>query len=209
MLTLRRLTAHLKFPAPPTPHPRTQALSSLGKGTDLVPAFSADGGIQRIILQGYTPNEGYVVSDMNRARILPSSQDGEEINVGGVEDMEILGSLIATQYSCFLWRPDPTKPAPADLTAEDSSLWNPLELLITKSPEAPDNIELVILGVERSRMMSARNGGIPDAVLKRLKYDKNTPIEVMETAKAIATFNILNGEDRNVIAAMICEPLDA
>lgn len=58
-------------------------------------------------------------------------------------------------------------------------------------------------------MMSARNGGIPDAVLKRLKHDKNTPIEVMETAKAIATFNILNGEDRNVIAAMICEPLDA
>ena len=189
----------------------TRRLSSLGKGTDLVPAFSADGGIQRIILQGYTPNEGYIVSDMNRARMLPSSNAADpssEVSVGGVEDMEVQGSLIATQYSCFLWRPDPTKPAPADLTSEDSSLWDPLELLITKSPEPPDNIELVILGVERSRMMAARNGGISDTVLKRLKQGTNVPIEVMETAKAIATFNILNGEDRNVIAAMICEPLE-
>ena len=48
--------------------------------------------------------------------------------------------------------------------------------------------------------------GIPSDIMAKMRKSV-TPvaIEVMETGKAIATFNIMAGEDRNVICGLVCD----
>jgi uncharacterized protein len=64
------------------------------------------------------------------------------------------------------------------------------------SEELLNNIELIVIGTGKSL-------AFPDDEALMFFYDNNIGFEIMDTAAACRTYNILLSEDRNVLAALI------
>ncbi len=186
-------------------------INALGKGTDLLPAFNHAGGLQRVVLEGYVPDQGFMVTDYNRPKwnengTFPTgSVDDPESGKGrGPLEMDLLGSIIATNHTVYLWRnEDGRNSAPEDLR-----FWDPLKLLMSKQPSYPNNYDLVLIGMTQEERMKGLRGSMPDSVWEEIKKGglcnaDETPVEVMEIGLAMAQFNIMTAEDRNVLCALV------
>mmetsp|Transcript_29790 Transcript_29790/g.68363 ORF Transcript_29790/g.68363 Transcript_29790/m.68363 type:complete len:219 (-) Transcript_29790:447-1103(-) len=102
-----------------------------------------------------------------------------------VEGVHFLGSVLCLPHTVLKWHPK---------NLEDISV-NSLSFLKYLNPQ----IGLLVVGTPEMRPNR-------DTVAEIQECFKNTGInlEFMDTTNACATFNILNGEDRKVAAALLC-----
>jgi hypothetical protein len=128
---------------------------------------------------------------------------GSEVIEGG-EDIGVEGCIIATNHTVFMWR-DNEEGGGEDNLATRVSFWKPFVTLCRLQPSAVDGgAELVILGLPSTALKKERLGGVPESVMKELRGIEGLgSVEVMERGRAIALFNIMNGEGRGVIAGLL------
>ena len=176
----------------------SRTLEGLGKGFDLLSNTGTYGRAQ-ISIDGYVPNEGFMATDHNQSSA----------------EMDLYGSVIATPNDIFLWRAggnDHTHSHTSSSVTDydissnsyDADFYKPLELILRMQPAPPDNVSLVVIGVPANRMAASSTGHVPTRFLDTVKVNApETNVEIMEISGAIATFNILVGEGRNVVAALL------
>ncbi len=100
-----------------------------------------------------------------------------------VRDVNYRGSVLALPSACFLWKPR---------VVEDITPAALAPLLLVKPP-----IEILVVGTGQ------RVGRpLPPATVEFLAA-KGVALELMDTASACSTFNILNQEDRRVAGAFL------
>ena len=143
-----------------------------------------------VTIDGYVPSEGFIVTDPN--------------NNGA--SVDCLSSIITTPSNVFLWRGPDSAISDFDPTARKYAydFYKPLLTILKTQPPSPDHITLLLVGVSGQRLLKTPTGHIPQEVLDEIKdVAPDTPVEIMETTNAVATFNVLVGEGRNVMAALL------
>ncbi len=163
----------------PTQTTKRKFSSEIRRGTDLLADSLAHGPRRKIVLESYAPS-GFDVKGL----IIVGDQPGEEDESTGQDKLvHMNGSILAFPDSCFLWNVNNLK----DVTYESLSavqLYNPL-------------VEYLFIGCD---------GPLPPRELNRIKREfrkKDIVVEQMDIMNAMGTFNILNGEDRRVVAALL------
>lgn len=155
--------------------------SEIRRGTDLLADSLAYGPRRKIILESYAPS-GF---DVKGLVIVGDRPEEEDESTGEDKIVHMNGSILAFPDSCFLWNVNTVR----DVTYESLSavqLYNPL-------------VEYLFIGCD---------GPLPPRELNRIKREfrkKDIVVEQMDIMNAMGTFNILNGEDRRVVAALLLE----
>jgi uncharacterized protein len=167
--------------------------SWLGHGTDLLgDALEHNYGVPKIILNGHSET-GFDIVNMVKNK---DPTDDKLRATGGV--VHCMGSVLVFPDSCYLWNVR----RPHNLTVESLApaiLYRPaLEYLFLgcAEPIPPIVVQTIRDGLNQQSM--AINGGVS-------RYT-NLVVEPMDLTNAMGTFNILNGEDRRVGAALILPP---
>jgi len=165
----------------PTQTTNRKLSSEIRRGTDLLADSLAYGTRRKIILESYAPS-GF---DVKGLVIVGDQPDEEDESTGEDKIVHMNGSILAFPDSCFLWNVKAVK----DVTYESLSavqLYNPL-------------VEYLFIGCDSP---------LPPRELNRIKREfrkKDIVVEQMDIMNAMGTFNILNGEDRRVVAALLLE----
>lgn len=171
--------------------------SGLSSGTDLLADSLGFSDKPKIIFDGYGPSGFDVVNviplpssrrsnEKNNPNNKKNDDDVEEENLSSLSlpsSVHLTGSCLAFPHTCYLWKPEHVK----DITVES------LEPVLRIKPK----IELLFIGC---------NEVIPPRVLNKIKKSfkkEHVIVEQQSVANAMASFNILNGEDRNVAVALI------
>lgn len=160
--------------------PRKRTFSWDGHGTDLLSdSLAHNFGAPKIILHAHG-NSGFDVGNAVK-NIDPSDQ---EILVSkGIVHMA--GSIIALPSACYMWNVR----HPSEITVEKLA---PLRLLRPK-------LEYFFIG-----SATGVSPSIIDNIRRELADEQSTMVvEPMDLPNAMGTFNVLNGEDRMVAAALI------
>mmetsp|Transcript_30716 Transcript_30716/g.57504 ORF Transcript_30716/g.57504 Transcript_30716/m.57504 type:complete len:241 (+) Transcript_30716:40-762(+) len=164
---------------------RKRSFSWQGHGTDLLSdSLAHNYGVPKIILNGHS-SSGFDVVNM----VKNMDPNDESLKAtGGI--VHCTGSILAFPGACFLWNVR----KPEDLTMES------LAPVLLYQPR----LEYLFIGCSTS---------IPPHVIQSIKQELqkeniNMVIEPMDLTNAMGTFNILNGEDRLVAAALILPPDD-
>lgn len=149
-----------------------------GAGTDLLQDSLAFSKRPKIVLEAYAPT-GFDV----KGAIQKVDKEMDDKTSG---QMHMEGSILAFPHACFLWK----MPSSNDLTLESLS-----PILLYKP-----SVKYLFIG---------SNKPIPQQELERIKVEmkqqKDIIVEKLDLAHAMGTFNILNGEDRSVAAALIVD----
>lgn len=153
-----------------------------GHGTDLLSdSLAHNFGAPKIILQAHG-NSGFDVGNSVR-NMDPADQEIRKSK--GL--VHFHGSILALPDACFLWDVN----CPSQITIEKLA---PLRLMRPK-------LEYFFIGC---------SSGVPPSVVDNIRkalakerYD--LVVEPMDLANAMGTFNVLNGEDRRVAAALILQ----
>jgi uncharacterized protein len=99
------------------------------------------------------------------------------------------GSILAFPYGCFLWKVSKVE----ELTLES------LAPILLHRPK----LEYLCIGVN--------NGNVPIFEMGRIRAalkSRSIVVEMMDLSNAMATFNILNAEDRQMAVALVLDPRD-
>jgi len=102
-----------------------------------------------------------------------------------VADVHFLGSVMCLSHTVLNWSPTSLQ----DISVESVSFLKYL------TPA----IGVLVIGTPRMQL----NRDVMDKIREAFR-DTETIVEFMDTTNACATFNILNGEDRKVVAALLC-----
>mmetsp|Transcript_32213 Transcript_32213/g.47396 ORF Transcript_32213/g.47396 Transcript_32213/m.47396 type:complete len:156 (-) Transcript_32213:67-534(-) len=105
--------------------------------------------------------------------------------MGGEEFVYMKGSCVAFPHACYMWTPS----SPREVTTES------LAVVEIHDPK----IDILLIGSDKH---------LPPRLLNRIRnefLEKGIVVEQMDVMHACATFNVLNGEDRNVAVALIRE----
>ena len=194
-----------------------------GHGTDLLSdSLAHNSGVPKIILHGHS-SSGFDVINMVK-NLDPT--DTELKKTGGIVHMA--GSILVLPGAAFLWNVR----SPKDLTVDSicpplQLLSPPLEYLFIGSPDGAGSIDPVVLDAIRRtlrdhqrlleqqeqkrlssrpgtpRSLSLSSGGGGSGTTGDDIFAQNLVVEPMDLTNAMGTFNILNGEDRRVGAALI------
>jgi uncharacterized protein len=172
---------------------RRQLFSSWqGHGTDLLgESLAHNYGVPKIILNGYSET-GFDIVNMIKNK---DPTDDALRATGGV--VHCAGSVLVFPGSCYLW----DVRNPKDLTVESLApvlLYRPaLEYLFLGSakPIPPHVVQMIREGL--NSQAGVMGGGLGK---------NHIVVEPMDLTNAMGTFNILNGEDRRVAAALILPP---
>lgn len=152
-----------------------------GHGTDLLSdSLAHNAGVPKVILNAHGES-GFDVSNIVK-NMDPTDQ--ELLRSNGIVHMS--GSILALPSACYLWNVRD----PNDVTIES------LAPVLIHRPK----LEYLFLGCE--------GGHVPQSIIsdlrQKLSGDINgMVIEPMDIPNAMGTFNVLNGEDRLVAAALI------
>jgi uncharacterized protein len=176
---------------------RSQPFSSWqGHGTDLLgDSLSHNYGVPKIILNGHSET-GFDIVNLVKNK---DPTDDKFRATGGI--VHCMGSVLVFPDSCYLWRVRRLH----NLTVESLApaiLYRPaLEYLFLGSSEPipPSVVQTIRDGL--NQQAAVLNGGS-----SRNTY--NIVVEPMDLTNAMGTFNILNGEDRRVGAALILPLID-
>ncbi|KAG7367644.1 DUF498/DUF598 domain containing protein [Nitzschia inconspicua] len=159
-----------------------------GHGTDLlIDSLAHNDGVPKIILNGHSET-GFDVVNMVKNK---DPSDETLRSTGGI--VHCTGSILVFPGACYLWHVR----TPNDLTVESLApalLYRPaLEYLFVGSsqPIPPSVVQAIRVGLN-DQASKMRNGTANHIV-----------VEPMDLTNAMGTFNILNGEDRRVGAALI------
>lgn len=154
-----------------------------GHGTDLLSdSLAHNFGAPKIILHAHG-NSGFDVGNVVK-NMDPS--DPELLKTKGIVHMA--GSILAFPTACYMWNVRD----PQEITMEKLA---PLRLLRPK-------LEYLFIG---------SSSPIPMSIIEALKQEltdeqSSIVIEPMNLRNAMGSFNVLNGEDRMVAAALILPP---
>jgi uncharacterized protein len=166
-----------------------------GHGTDLLgDSLAHNSGVPKIILHGYSET-GFDIVNMVKNK---DPTDDKLRATGGI--VHCTGSVLVFPDSCYLWKVR----KPRNLTVESLApaiLYRPaLEYLFLGSAEPipPSVVQAIRDGL--NQQATAASGGSS-------RY-KSIVVEPMDLTNALGTFNILNGEDRRVGAALILPPIE-
>jgi len=153
---------------------KTRYQSSWGKGEDFLAGSLAAGVKPKIILDSYGPAGFDVIN------VIKKVQDDETSKSG---TLLMNGSILAFPQSCFLWK------------IEDISEVTILALapVILHRPK----VEYLFLGSETPMQLDGL------LIMKKRLREFGITFEQLDLANTMGTFNILNGEDRVVAAALI------
>jgi uncharacterized protein len=172
-----------------------------GHGTDLLSdSLAHNHGIPKIVLHGYSAS-GFDVINMVKNM---DPNDPELKKTGGIVHM--CGSILVLPSAAFLWNVRSTNELTVESICGPLQLYRPqLEYLFIGSPDGAGSIDPVVLdqirrtlqGDQMKEQQSSRGGGATDS------FTQNLVVEPMDLTNAMGTFNILNGEDRRVGAALI------
>jgi len=151
-----------------------------GHGTDLLgDSLAHNDGVPKIILHGHS-STGFDVLNMIKNM---DQQDDKMRQTGGI--VHCTGSILVLPSACFLWNVR----QPEDLTVESLApilLYRPkLEYLFIGST----------LPIHHEQIKSIRQ--------ELRRSNPNLVVESLDLSNAMGTFNVLNGEDRRVAAALI------
>lgn len=156
-----------------------------GHGTDLLGdslQHSNTYGAPKVILHGHS-STGF---DVNR--ILKKMDEGDKSLDKSAGIVHLSGSILCFPTACYMWNVSSTQ----ELTVE--SLLSPVVFYRPK-------LEYLFLGSNKT---------ISPALIKDIRdqlavENNELVVEPMDLANAMGTFNILNGEDRMVCAALILD----
>jgi uncharacterized protein len=170
---------HQQQQSPPFTSTTKRCLSDwTGAGTDLLQDSLEFSKRPKIVLEAYAPT-GFDVKNA----IQKVDKDMDDKSSG---QMHMEGSIMVFPHSCFLWN----LPSASEVSLESLSpilLYRP-------------SIKYLFIGC---------NTDIPQQQLERIKVEfreeHNIIVEKLDLAHAMGTFNILNGEDRSVAAALIVD----
>jgi uncharacterized protein len=165
---------------PPTVRGRVCSMSDwTGGGHDILFDALHYGERPKMIVEAYAPTGFDVVNAVKKV------DENERIESGTTH---MNGSVLVFPHGCFLW----SVSRPEDVTLES------LAAVILHKPR----IDYLYIGC---------NGKIPSPQMDRIKLAfsrKHCAVEKMSISNAIGTFNILNGEDRQVAVALIMDQKD-
>jgi len=155
-------------------------------GSDILADAHGDGK-PKIIFDGYGPT-GFDVLNSPHAPSVTSLQKLQLRDESSQEEIPLHynGSVLAFPYNLFLWKPRKAK----DVTLESLALVH-----VYNDP----SIEMLFIGCDKVLPPRAMN-----AIKKGFKRH-GIVVEQMDLTNAIATFNILNAEDRRVAVALVLE----
>ena len=156
-----------------------RSLSSITHGQDLLEDSLNFGSKRKIILDSYYPNAGIDVLGMLK-------YDGPEEDDQSPKTDSLLmnGSVIAFPHMCYLWKPQHVN----DVTLESLSM-----IILSTSPP----LDLLLIGADEP---------LPQKEMRRIQdamQKKHVVVEQMDVMNAMGSFNILNGEDRNIAVALV------
>mmetsp|Transcript_5446 Transcript_5446/g.10376 ORF Transcript_5446/g.10376 Transcript_5446/m.10376 type:complete len:210 (-) Transcript_5446:1796-2425(-) len=168
--------------------------SSISKGQDLLADSLSFGAKPKIILDSFYPNTGIDVHGMLDFMRSPSdaSSEGqqqqqqkydEERDKNVNNTLLMNGSIIAFPHICYLWKPSSAK----EVTLESLSIVSLCK----------PSVEFLFIGCDTP---------LPPRELNRIKTEmrkKQIVVEQMNVMNAMGTFNVLNGEDRRIAAAIV------
>lgn len=152
-------------------------LSTFTRGQDLLADSLAFGERKKIILDSYSPTGFDVLGILPK---VDSDTEGESNEV-----LHMNGSIIAFPHACFLWNVS----KPKDVTLES------LSIVLMHNP----SLEYLFIGSDKP---------LPPRELNRIRKElkeKNVVVEQLDITNSMGTFNILNGEDRRVAAALLID----
>mmetsp|Transcript_47637 Transcript_47637/g.116033 ORF Transcript_47637/g.116033 Transcript_47637/m.116033 type:complete len:239 (+) Transcript_47637:27-743(+) len=218
-----QLWARRKLPAALSRRRQFSSAGWDGHGTDLLSdSLAHNSGVPKIILHGHS-SSGFDVINMVK-NLDPN--DTELKKTGGIVHMA--GSILVLPGAAFLWNVRSPKALTVDSICPPLQLLSPpLEYLFIGSPDGAGSIDPVVLdeirqtlhdhqqlleqqqqkqsssrpATPRSLSISSGGGGLGMAGEDILT--QNLVVEPMDLTNAMGTFNILNGEDRRVGAALI------
>jgi uncharacterized protein len=153
-----------------------------GHGTDLLSdSLAHNSGAPKIILQAHGKS-GFDVANVVRNMDLTDQEIRKSKGL-----VHFHGSILALPDACFLW--DVRRPE--EITLEKLA---PLRLLRPK-------LEYLFIGSS-----SGISPALADSIRQQLAAEHHgMVVEPMDLANTMGTFNVLNGEDRRVAAALILE----
>lgn len=140
------------------------------------------GGLRKIVLDSYMPTGFDVMGMLDHAK---EFDDDNDESLKKSPTLHMNGSMIAFPTSCFLW--DVT--GPKDVTLES------LSLILLREP----SVEFLFIGC---------NHPLPPRELNKIRRElkeSGVVVEQLDLTNAMGTFNILNGEDRRVAAALVLD----
>lgn len=115
------------------------------------------------------------------------------------------GSILVLPGSVFLWKVRHPKDLTVDSIAPPLQLYLPkLEYLFIGSPYGAGSIDPVVLNQIRNELQQSDDRA--DSNKGKDDGRSNIVVDPMDLTNAMGTFNILNGEDRRVGAALILPP---
>lgn len=179
-----------------------------GHGTDLLNDSLAHStatgtlriGIPKIILHAHGPSGfdvGNAIKNMDHARSTSRRSSSSSVNDDDNDDsihdysssrgiVHFTGSILCFPTACFMWK---NVSSPKDITVESLAPFALVE----------PSMEYLFLG---------SSVPIPPSLIQSLKQQmgKDIVLEAMDLHTAMGTFNVLNGEDRLVGAALILPP---
>ena len=133
----------------------------------------------KIVLEAYAPT-GFDVSNMIQ-------KVDEELDVERGE-VHMTGSILAMNRACFLWN---------HIASSSDVTYESLSPILVYRPK----IKYLFIGCNTPIPQ------LPD-IKRRLKEEADIVAEQLTIHNAMGTFNILNGEDRSVAAALVLEDND-
>ena len=156
-----------------------ESSSEIQRGTDLLAGSLAHGARRKIILESYAPS-GFDVKGLIAVGENPNEEDD---SIGSDKIIHMNSSIVAFPDSCFLWNVSTAK----DVTVESLSVVKAYRPMV----------EYLFIGCDTP---------LPPRELNKIKREfrkKDIVVEQMDIMNAMGTFNILNGEDRRVVAALV------
>jgi uncharacterized protein len=167
---------------------RYMSSSEISRGQDLLADSLSYGPRRKIVLESYAPSGVDVKGFIQVGSSTPPNHndDDEGQVVGEARIVHMAGSIIAFPDTCFLWNVT----YHTDITLKSLSVVR----LYYPTPEYLFiGCDIPIPGTELS-------------YIKRELRKKDIVVEQMDIMNAMGTFNILNGEDRRVVCALLIDP---
>ena len=167
----------------PTTDYSKRCMSEISRGQDLLADSLSYGPRRKIVLESYAPS-GVDVKGFIQVGSTPEEGQLE----GEARIIHMNGSIIAFPDTCFLWNVK----YPADVTLKSLSVVR----LYSPTPE------YLFIGCDTP---------IPATELSYIRRElrkRDIVVEQMDIMNAMGTFNILNGEDRRVVCALVIDPTE-
>ena len=158
-------------------------MSEISRGQDLLADSLSYGPRRKIVLESYAPS-GVDVKGFIQVGSTPEEGQVE----GEARIVHMNGSIIAFPDTCFLWNVKHS----TDITLKSLSVVR----LYSPTPE------YLFIGCDTPIQPNEFS------TIKRELRKRDIVVEQMDIMNAMGTFNILNGEDRRVVCALVIDPTE-